>query len=527
MSTPSQNTALPKTVIDRRTFAKTAALAGAGLAMGSTLASVADPAPAIADASGGRRRRYAIVGCGGRHRMYLKAILNQYKDVAEIVAVCDVNKGRAESAAKSAKKAGVPIKAYYPESNPPKPDFDRLIPEFEQMIRETRPDIIIVTTTDCAHDRYIVKAMEMGCDTITEKPMTITAGKCQRILDAKKRTGKKVRVTFNYRYSPPRTQVKDILMSGAIGDILSVDFTWLLNTRHGADYFRRWHSNKINSGGLMIHKATHHFDLVNWWLSASPVEVTAVGKREFYTPAMIKRFGLKGPGERCMTCPEGDKCGFHIDLPGTPGIRTMYLDNEKYDGYMRDRCAFRPDIDIEDTMNVIVKYDTGATLSYSLNAFNAWEGYQIAFNGTKGRLEHSIVEQIYMNAADGDDKQGAIKAGGTVVRVIPLRDPATEHTPWKGTGSHGGGDIVMLNDVFLPNPPADKYQRNSDERGGAESILIGAAANMSFETGRPVKIADIVKGLKKPDYPPMPTNKDPVEMPRRLPARKPSLKKKA
>ena len=540
MKTPTQNTASSVSAsvadaqagIDRRTFVKTAALAGAGIAMGSTLASAADPASAIASASGGKRKRYAIVGCGGRHRMYLNAILGQYKDVAELVGVCDINKGRAARSVKAAKEAGVTIKSYCPKdgANPKKPNFDRYIPEFETMIKETKPDVVVVTTTDCAHDIYIVKAMEMGCDAITEKPMTITADKCQRILDAKKRTGKKVRVTFNYRYSPPRTQVKDLLMSGAIGDILSVDFTWLLNTRHGADYFRRWHSNKINSGGLMIHKATHHFDLVNWWLSASPVEVTAVGKREFYTPSMIKRFGLKGPGERCMTCPEGDKCGFFIDLPGTSGIKSMYLDNEKYDGYMRDRCVFRPDIDIEDTMNVIVKYDTGATLSYTLNAFNAWEGYQIAFNGTKGRLEHSIVEQIYMNAADGDDKQGAIKAGGTVVRVIPLRDPATEHTPWKGTGSHGGGDVVMLNDVFLPNPPADKYQRDSDERGGAESILIGAAANISFKTGKPVKIADMVKGLTKPPYPAMPTSKDPVEMPRRLQGNvltRPAPKKKA
>ena len=94
------------------------------------------------------------------------------------------------------------------------------------------------------------------------------AEKAQRIVDACKRNNRHVRVLFNYRYSPPRTQVKDLLMSGAIGDVMSVDFHWLLNTLHGADYFRRWHSHKEISGGLMIHKATHHFDLVNWWLGS-------------------------------------------------------------------------------------------------------------------------------------------------------------------------------------------------------------------------------------------------------------------
>lgn len=503
--------------LDRRTFVKTTTLAGAGLVFGTTFAHSATSTDIVAGAvtSPKSRKRYAIVGCGGRHSMYSKAILEKYKDVAELVAVCDINQGRAERAVKAAAKAGVIIKGYYPaaDENPPTPEFDRIIPEFATMIKETKPDTIIVTTTDASHDLYIVQAMELGCDAITEKPMTITAEKCQLILDAKKRTGKNLRVTFNYRYSPPRTQVKDLLMSGIVGDVLSVDFHWLLNTSHGTDYFRRWHSNKKNSGGLMLHKATHHFDLVNWWLSASPVAVTAVGKRDYYTPEMAKRYGLKSTHERCFTCPETKECGFHMNLAGNRDLKSLYLDNEKYDGYFRDRCVFRPDIDIEDTMNVIVKYNTGATMSYSLNAFNAWEGYQIAFNGTKGRLEHSIVEQIYVNGVGGDAAQGAIAAGGTKVRFIPLRGGAIDYEPWEGKGGHGGGDTAMLDDIFLPNPPKDKYQRNSDERGGAESILTGVAANISFKTGATVKIPNLITDLKQPDYPPMPTNKDAMPMP--------------
>ena len=152
-------------------------------------------------------------------------------------------------------------------------------------------------------------------------------------------------------------------MSGVIGDVLSVDFHWMLNTPHGADYFRRWHSYKKMSGGLMVHKATHHFDLVNWWLSANPVSVYANGKREFYTPAMAKRLGLPGPHERCHTCPEKQTCGFELDLAANANLKQLYLDNEQHDGYFRDRCVFRPDIEIEDTMNVIVTYDNGVTLS--------------------------------------------------------------------------------------------------------------------------------------------------------------------
>jgi len=354
--------------------------------------------------------------------------------------------------------------------------------------------------------------MELGCDVITEKPMTIDDEKRQRIIDTKNRTGRRRTVTFNYRYSPPRTQVKDLLMSGEIGDVLSVDFHWMLNTHHGTDYFRRWHSEKRYSGGLMVHKATHHFDLVNWWLSAVPVTVYANGKREFYTPQMVKRFGLKSHHERCLTCPEKKDCGFLMDLERSSSLKRLYLDNEKYDGYFRDRCVFRPDIDIEDTMNVVVKYDTGVTMSYSLNAFNSWEGYYVIFNGTKGRLEHKVAEAIYINDASGLN-QGAIDADKAYTRIYPLRDPMRQMEMWSGEGGHGGGDALLLEELFGDNPPPDKYQRAADQRSGAYSILTGVAANHSMRTGKVIRIEDLVHDIGHPDYPAMPPHDELLPMP--------------
>ena len=382
--------------------------------------------------------------------------------------------------------------------------------DFDRMLREHRPDALIVTTPDATHDDYIVRALDAGVDVITEKPMTTDAAKAQRIIDAVKRSGKAVRVTFNYRYSPFRSQLKELLMAGTVGDVLSVDFHWLLNTVHGADYFRRWHSNKDISGGLMIHKATHHFDLVNWWLSSEPEVVQAYGKREFYTPKMAQRMGLQSYHERCLSCPEKDKCTFYLDIAADKNFKDLYLDNEKHDGYFRDRCVFRPDISIEDTMNVIVKYKTGATLSYSLNAFNAWEGYTIAFNGTKGRLEHRIVEGGAVSAG-ATNYQGE-EADAVSTRIIPLRGKPANIEPWTGKGGHGGGDNVMLTEVFATAEP-DKYKRAADERAGLYSCLIGISANRSFVTGNAVRVADLVTGLSPPIVTPMPTRDDPLPMP--------------
>ena len=447
------------------------------------------------------RRRYAIVGLGSRHELYQDGIEKTHAATAELVGLCDANVGRVDLARRRSAQNGAAVPRGYGPA------------DFGQMLAETKPDVVIVTTVDATHHDYLIRAMEAGCDVITEKPMTTDAEKCRQLLAARERTGRACRVTFNYRYSPPRSQVKDLLMSGEIGEVLSVDFHWLLNTHHGADYFRRWHSKKENSGGLFVHKSTHHFDLVNWWLGATPVAVMATGKRAFYTAATARRMGLTGPHERCSTCPEKAQCGFALDLAASPSLKSLYLDQESHDGYFRDRCVFRDDSDIEDTLNALVTYDTGATLSYSLNAFNAWEGYTVAFNGTKGRIEHTIVESVYVNGTE--TVQGGVAEGGVTIRVIPLRGEARAVVPWSAAGDHGGGDRLMLEDIFLPNPAADKYLRAADERAGACSIGVGIAANRSLQTGAGVKVADLLPGLARPDYAPMPSRTAPLPMPGR------------
>jgi len=453
-------------------------------------------------------RRYVQVGVGGRSQMFWDAVMDKYKEHSQLLAICDNNKGRMDYVVNQAKeKYGTDLKTYSAD-------------EFDKMIEENKPDTVIVTSKDSTHDEYICRAMELGCDAITEKPMTTDEQKAQRIIDTQKKTGKKVTVTFNYRYSPPRSQIKDLLMSGVIGDIISVDFNWLLDTKHGADYFRRWHRNKANSGGLMVHKATHHFDLVNWWLSDVPDRIFASGGRNFYVPRTADRYGLKNRGERCLDCPESKKCPFSlIEAITNKGeepiekslIHKLYYNCEKYDGYFRDRCVFSDKIDIEDTMNVLVDYKGGARLCYSLSAFCAWEGHIVSFNGTKGRLEHKCQESVYINA-DGS-VPGALNTEGTFTKIYPHWGTPYEVDVWQGAGGHGGGDVVMLNYIFdAENQTADKYLRAADYRGGAYSILVGVAANKSMASGRTVKIEDLVTGLDAPDYPAMPQRTEPLPL---------------
>jgi predicted dehydrogenase len=343
---------------------------------------------------------------------------------------------------------------------------------------------------DVTHSDYICRAMELGCDVVTEKPMTTDEVRCRRILEAVAKTGRTCQVTFNYRYAPPRSQVRQLIMDGAIGDVLSVDFCWLLNTQHGADYFRRWHRRRENSGSLLVHKATHHFDLVNWWIDDRPQEVFCHATLAYYTPATAKRMKLDDRGERCLDCPAKSRCPFYLDLTSAKDYKALYLDNEKEDGYFRDRCVFSPEINIWDNMSVAVRYRRGALLNYFLHAYSPYEGYKVAFNGTKGRIEHAACENTYISG-DGT-VPGELAKGNVSVTLIPEFKPPQALEPRTGKGGHGGGDPVLLADIFDPNAPADPLRRKADQHDGAYSILVGVAACRSADTGQAVRIADLL-----------------------------------
>ena len=430
------------------------------------------------------KKKYAIVGVGVRGiSMFVRPLVKEYQDVAELVALCDRNPLRAQVANN---QLGVNLPIYT---------------DFDEMLAKEEIDIVIVTTRDSYHHEYIVRALEHGKDVITEKPMTIDAEKCQQILDAEKRTGKKVTVTFNYRFIPYVTKIKELLKQGILGKIFSVDFHWYLDTRHGADYYRRWHAELENSGGLFVHKATHHFDLVNWLLEQEPRRVFSMAKLNFYGPNREKR------GERCLTCELGEKCEFFLDLKNSPSLKELYLDTEAGDGYVRDRCVFGERIDIYDTMATLVEYSGGTQLCYSLHSYTPFEGWRMGINGEKGRLELSAAETFckknspnfkerVTNLVSQDPYKVAIgideEETSDLIRFYPLYGGVEVIEVPRVKGGHGGGDERLRNMMFR-GYSEDPLGHMADSWAGAMSLLIGAAANISVKTGQPVNILDLVK----------------------------------
>lgn len=444
------------------------------------------------------QERYGLIGTGSRAGMYVRALsgtqlgAEHVPEIAELVAWSDVNPGRLDVHEREVVAAGRPAPARYA------PD------DLERMIRDERIDRVIVTTPDFTHADFVVRALHAGADVVVEKPLTIDAESVRRIGAAIAETGREVITTFNYRYSPRNSTLRRVIADGEIGAVTSVHFEWALDTVHGADYFRRWHRLKANSGGLFIHKASHHFDLVNWWIAATPVRVFASGGLRFYG---AENAAARGLGERPSrgTGATGDP--FALDLARDPHLKELYLDQEHHDGYLRDRDVFDAGITIEDNLAALVDYDTGATMSYSLNAHAPWEGYRVTVNGTEGRAELEVVERgAVLIGEDGrvvvdpsmhpgyspedevrpDSERLVVQRHWEGARIVPIPE---------GIGSHGGGDAYLLQHVFGRVTDDQPLGRVAGYADGVKAVSVGIAGNRSLATGEPVRIADLELGI--------------------------------
>jgi predicted dehydrogenase len=411
--------------------------------------------------------------------MFIDALTTSYRDQAELVALCDLSQIRMDwHNQRIQSHTGSSVPTY-------------LADRFDAMLAETHPDIVIVTTVDSTHHLYIIRALELGYDVITEKPMTTDLEKMRAIMQAVERTGRSLRVTFNARYGPANTLLRKLIVQGVVGKPLAVNFSWTLDGSHGADYFRRWHREKQYSGGLLVHKATHQFDLVNWWIDSYPQDVFAMGALQFYGQKNAEERGEHYSYDRYTDAPAEAQDPFALNLNANKELSGLYLDAEEETGYIRDRNVFGGPITIEDTMNVLVRYRNGVLLTYSLIAYGPWEGLHLAITGTKGRIEMDVMENVPVVQEGKETPVSALKEPYRHIRIYPLFGTPYDVEIEQVEGGHGGADSTMLEDLFSPHPASDSLLRAASHIDGAASILVGIAANESMPTNTMISIQDL------------------------------------
>ncbi|XEC96134.1 Gfo/Idh/MocA family protein [Paenibacillus tarimensis] len=422
-----------------------------------------------------KRKRYVICGVSTRaNGMFIRSMLDTFQSYCEIVGLLDADPGRFTNCfSKFPSLNGLPV--YLPD-------------QFDRMIKETEPDAVIVAGADYTHADYIVKGLEYNLDVISEKPMVTTGTDCKRVLDAQKSSKGKLCVTFNYRYNPVHTRIKELILEGRVGRVTSIDLNWYLDTYHGASYFKRWNRMRSNSGGLSIHKSSHHIDLVNWWIDQKPVEAFAYGALNYFGPE--GEFNpAKEEGRFCGTCRVKGNCNYYMQwsarskaiVPEDDHLGTMEV-KPGGSGYRADACIFDSAIDIEDTYSAVVKYSQGAMMSYSVNFSVPYEGYRLAINGTRGRIETKevISKRVAYHIPQQTIDYFPLFGGKETIHVVPR------------TGGHGGGDPLLLEDLFMGPDPNRTYSILAGAEAGAFAVLTGEAIWKSANWGRPVRLDELL-----------------------------------
>jgi hypothetical protein len=228
--------------------------------------------------------------------------------------------------------------------------------------------------------------------------------------------------------------------------------------------------------------------------------VYAQGGLFFYGEEAGRRRGLARDYARAHGSSAADGDPSAVRLADSSVLSSLYLDAEAEDGYHRDQNVFGPGVSIEDDMAVLVRYTSGASLTYHLTAYAPWEGYRIAFNGSEGRIELLVEESTWTRPKVRSDgvsavMHGAAADGGAGRTELLLRrfweEPRMLKVP-SGEGGHGGGDVRMLADLFGERI-SDALGRAADAGDGARSLVTGLAANQSLVTGLAVTARDLLE----------------------------------
>jgi len=366
------------------------------------------------------KRNFIIVGTGNRGIFFAKSLLGwpekgrpEFVDRARLVGLVDRNLSRAQACKEELLRRPTSCEIV-------------LNREIDAAVAQTRPDWAIVTVPDHAHADVCIRLLELGVNVLVEKPFATSVWECRRIMDKAREMNREIRVAHNYRHMRWVLRAEQLIRTGCIGHVLSVEAGEILGNKHGGDYFHRWHSDFKNSGGMLIQKACHHFDLINWILLDRPVCAAAFGSRTLYAARPEPAHA-----ERCDDCPLKPTCAYAMDMDRWGGIhRRMYRDSEHEDGYIRDRCVFADTHTIYDNYHVHLQFSRGLLATYILTNYGPREHVFANFTGTDGCVEagHDTLsgkEHVRLIRNDGetqdfitDDEGGMDGHGGADLRMV-------------------------------------------------------------------------------------------------------------
>jgi len=411
---------------------------------------------------------------------------NDFSAESEVVGISDIDEMRVEAFNKA---LGLNI-PFFPARE-----------GFAAFLEKSRPDVLLVAGPDDTHADAIVAGLKTGLKVIAEKPVVSSCEAMQRVFEAEAASSGSLVVAHNARYNPQLGVIRKLIQGGELGRLTNIEYVYNLDTFHGPSYFYRWNRERARSGGLSVHKGVHHFDVLTWLIGAPPEVIFGFGALNYFgpdgahNPQSLSSGKLSLPEQRAA-CPYFKKNyegKFRPDQgrPGT-GWDTFSL---PYDAqYPEDAYIYDPAIDIEDTYSAVLKYRNGVSVSYSCNFSTPGEGYQLAINGTKARLEASR----YVDPDPTGSKASQVEQSNTV-RVLPLfGEPRQVKVP-QLEGGHGGSDPLIQRDIFQgPSSICKDLGLEASSYDGALAVACGEGLWRSIRENRPFTVKELLGKWYRP-----------------------------
>jgi len=413
------------------------------------------------------------VGCGGRVRTYCD-LAARHPHRYRVVAAADPN----------------PVRVGQIRELSRNPEFRSFSSDAELFAAGKLADVCIIGTQDAYHVEPCIRAMEVGYDVLLEKPVASEPAKVLHLLSEAERLGRKVLVCHVLRYSPFYVKVHEIVASGALGDVVTLDAREGVGAWHQAHSYVRGHWAVTGKATpMLVAKSCHDLDIISWLVNRPCRQVHSFGSLSHFTSANAP----EGAPDNCTEgCPVGDTCPYNAMLYASRqrGWLQWVMDGGR-DASEEDvrswlssspwgRCAYRCDNDAVDHQVVLMEFEGGVTGTFTMTAFDS--GRNLTICGTKATLRGGDE----VRAQSGNDIIVQYHTGNTV-RYGVSNDVG-------GYDGHGGGDpgLVHAIDREFAKPAAEM---RSGLHASVESHLIGYAAEEARRTGSSVRLADFRKSL--------------------------------
>lgn len=401
-----------------------------------------------------------VLGASGRGKLYGEYSL-EHPDELSIVGIAEL----------------VPLRRDMYGDKYKVPEANRLATWQEMLSRPRFADAVIIAMPDHLHYAPCMKALELGYDILLEKPIAQTEFECRNLVDYARKTGKIVGLTHVLRYSPYFLMLKDLIDRKVIGDLVSIQHFEPVDHVHMSHSYVRgsWRDAKASTP-LVLAKSSHDLDILHWIIGKPCKKVVAFGDLSHFKSAKAPL----GAPKRCTDgCPAEASCPFSalkiyyrnrtwlyvFDLPEEPEKQgPAILDNLKNGIY--GRCVYHCDNNQPDHYTMLMEFEGGVTVNFSIEAFTSYSGRRTRIMGTRGDIVGDMEQFVHTDFATG--KQTTYDAH------------AIDSLNYEGVG-HGGGDAGMIRDWIEAVRNQDASLMTTPLEDSLESHLMAFAAERSRE----------------------------------------------